>query len=66
MVIERVVRSGDKIFVYVQSGNPVGTDEVSSPYHLATIEKKGKWGQTIHFALYLNGTEAISLSHFIP
>jgi hypothetical protein len=64
--IERVVRRGDEVSVYVKVGGPRGTDEETSPYHLVKVRKEGNWDQTIHFTLYMDGTEAVSPSHFIP
>jgi hypothetical protein len=63
--IERIVRQGNRVSVYVQVGGPKGTDAVTSPYHLVKICKEGNWNQTIHFTLYLDGIEATSLSHFV-
>jgi hypothetical protein len=64
--IERIVRQGDKVAVYVQVGRRRGEDTVTSPYHLTKIRKEGHWNRMIHFTLYLDGTEATSLSYFIP
>jgi len=64
--IERVVRREDDIAVYVQVGRRRGEDTVTSPYHLIKIRKEGNWNRMIHFTLYLDGTETISLSHSIP
>jgi hypothetical protein len=64
--IERVVRQGDEVSVFVQVGNPKGTPEVSSPYHLVKVGKEENWNQAIRFTLYMNGIETTSLSHFVP
>jgi hypothetical protein len=64
--IRQIIRQGDEIMVYVQVGNPGGTLGVTSPYHLVKVRKEGNWDQTIHFMLYMDGTVAASLSHFIP
>jgi hypothetical protein len=47
--IERVVRRGDEVSVYVQVGGPRGTDEVTSPYHLVKVRKVGKLGPNVSF-----------------
>jgi hypothetical protein len=64
--VEQIVRRGDDVLVYVQVGNLTGDLMETSPYHLVKIRKEGNWNQTLHFRLYLDGTEATSLSHFVP
>lgn len=64
--VEQIVRRGDDVLVHVQVGNLTGDLMETSPYHLVKIRKEGNWNQKIHFTLYLDGTEATSLSHFVP
>jgi hypothetical protein len=64
--IDRVVRRRDRIAVYAQGGKPGPEPVETSPYHLVKVEKKGNWNRAIHFTLYMDGTQAMSLSHFIP
>jgi hypothetical protein len=64
--IEQVLHWGDKVSVYVQVGRPGFGAMETSPYHLVKVRKEGNWNQTIQFTLYMDGTEATSLSHFIP
>jgi hypothetical protein len=64
--IEQIVRQRNEAAVYVRVGAPNGTLVVTSPYHLVRVRKEGNWNQTIHFTLYMDGTVATSMSHFIP
>jgi len=64
--IEQVARRGEGVAVHVRVGKPGWTSEVTSPYHLVKVRKEGDWNRNIRFTLYLDGTAATSLSHFIP
>jgi hypothetical protein len=64
--IERAVRRGDAISVYVHVGKPGMFEIVSSPYHLVKVRKEGTWDRKIEFELFLDGTSATSVSHFVP
>jgi len=64
--IERVVRQGNAVSIYAQVGRPTGETRISSPYHLIKIQKTGRWGTNVDFALVVDGTTVASQSHRIP
>jgi hypothetical protein len=64
--IERMLRRGDKVFMTTWVGTPVGTTQVTSPYHLVKVEKKGQWGKNIDFEAVVNKTTIVTTTHYIP
>jgi hypothetical protein len=64
--IERLVRRGDRVFIAALVGERIGTDEVTSPYHLVKIEKRGQWGKNIDFEAVSNKTTIVTTTHYIP
>lgn len=64
--IERIVRQGNTVSVYAQVGRPTGETEETSPYHLVRVQKVGRWGTSINFALVIEETTVASQSHYVP
>jgi len=64
--IERTARQDNAVSIYALVGRPTGETEESSPYHLVKIQKIGRWGTSINFALVVEGTTIASQSHYIP
>ena len=64
--IERIVREDNAVSIYASVGRPTGETEESSPYHLVKIQKIGRWGKSINFALVIEETTVASESHHIP
>jgi len=64
--IERVLRSDNRVFVFIQIGRQLGSDEVSSPYHLIGVVKTGHWDTIITFNLVASGTTVATKSQRVP
>lgn len=64
--IERLVRRSDKVFIITWVGIPEGTTQVTSPYHLIKVEKKGAWGKNIDFEAVSNKTIIVTTTHYVP
>ncbi len=64
--IERVVRQGDTVSIYALVGRPTGETRISSPYHLVKIQKTGRWGTSINFALVVEEVTVAPQSHYVP
>ncbi len=64
--IERLVRRGDKVFITTWVGKRELTDEITSPYHLVKVEKRGQWGKNIDFEAVVNTTTIVTTTRYIP
>jgi hypothetical protein len=54
------------VFIAALVGERIGTDEVTSPYHLVKIEKRGQRGKNIDFEAVSNKTTIVTTTHYIP
>lgn len=64
--IERLVRTDNSVSVFAQIGSQLGSDVVTSPYHLIKVAKTGHWDAVITFNLVANGTTLATKSQRIP
>ena len=71
--VEQVIRHEQGVHVKVRVPDVVkiapveGCEQViSHPYQIVAVSKGGRWGQTMHFALEVDGQESVERDHFIP
>lgn len=66
--LERILRRGNEVILYAQSGSIGGQPEEMSPYHLVKVKKEGKWDADFIFSLYSDqsGAAVASTTHHVP
>lgn len=64
--IERLVRTDNSVSIFAQIGRQLGSDVVTSPYHLIKVAKTGHWDTTITFNLIASGTTIATKSQRVP
>lgn len=64
--IRQITRDRDKVVLKTHFGGSWILPAYSSPYHIVTVTKEGKWAQNIRFALEVDGKEVKEHAYFIP
>ncbi len=64
--VEQVICRNNSISIYAQVGELTGKDAISSPYQVIKVQKVGRWGAEIDFALVIDRNTVASQSHYIP
>jgi hypothetical protein len=66
----RIVRDRDRVVVQARFGHSVVGERsfpaFSSPYHIITVSKEGKWSRDIRFTLKVDEKEVVERTYFIP
>lgn len=64
--IQRIVRQGNNVSIFIKAGRPMGDPVVTSPYHLVKVERTGRWNTTVNFALVIEKKTVATESKFVP
>ncbi len=70
VTIRQIAQQGDKVTIKAEFTEPQPKTfthpAFTSPYHLVSVSRQGRWGQQIHFVLLTDDEEVAETFHLIP
>jgi hypothetical protein len=70
VTIQQIAQHGDRVIVQAEFTEPQSKTftrpAFTSPYHLVSVSRQGRWGQQIHFVVRTDDKEVAETFHRIP